>query len=169
MRSAIKRSSSHDGRIGKRTVRIAGDRQNCGGCSDLESTEDFRANGLTLTLGGLPGQAIRDASLLSAADYKGRAARFIFAFMDSSFQEVKYVHERFYFVDTVDYVVDPERGAAVSVALETEVRRATRTSVRRYTDQDQRTDYPDDRTFEFTPYLNSGIDVRWGTGGAFFK
>ena len=55
------------------------------------------------------------------------------------------------------------------MALETEVRYGSRKSVRRYSDQDQKARFAGDRAFEFIAYINSGIEVKWGTSGSFFK
>jgi hypothetical protein len=137
--------------------------------SPIQSSEDFHANGLELGIYGLPGDALRNVRGLRSPDYKGRPAKFIFAFMDRSFQRVVHPLARYYFIDRVDYFVDPEKGSACVVALETEVRKASRSTQRRYTDADQKNEFPGDKGFEFVPYLNSGVEAKWGTKGAFFK
>ena len=60
-------------------------------------------------------------------------------------------------------------GAIVTVGLEVETRRASRAKVRRHTPQDLEASYPGDKAFELVPYINSGVEVKWGKGGAFFK
>lgn len=142
---------------------------NMGSVSPIQSSEDFHANGLELGIYGLPGDALRNVRGVRSSDYKGRPARFIFAFMDANFQNVIHSLQRFYFIDRVDYFVDPDNGAACVVALETEVRKASRATQRRYTDSDQKNEFPGDRGFEFVPYLNSGVEAKWGTKGSFFK
>jgi hypothetical protein len=140
-----------------------------GGVSPMESTEDFRANGMVLTVAGLPGAAFADFDALTASDYKGRRARFVMAIMEPNFRTVIHAIPRYFNIDTLDYSIDPDTGAAVTVGLEVETRRASRAKVRRYTPQDQEAAYPGDKAMEFVPFINSGVDVKWGKGGAFFK
>jgi hypothetical protein len=140
-----------------------------GGVGPMESSSDFRANGLALTVAGLPGDAFTDFDAVTASDYKGRSARFIIAIMDNAFQTVVHAIQRNFSIDTVDYALDPELGGVVTVNLEVETRRASRSRVRRYTPQDQQAAFPGDKALEFVPYLNSGVEVKWGRGGAFFK
>lgn len=140
-----------------------------GGVGPMESSQDFRANGLALTVAGLPGDAFANFDALTASDYKGRGARFVIAIMDSAFQTVVHAIPRNFSIDTVDYALDPDLGGVVTVNLEVETRRASRARVRRYTPQDQQAAYPGDKALEFVPYLNSGVEVKWGRGGAFFK
>ena len=131
-------------------------------------SEDFRANGLSLSVAGLPGDAFADFDALTASDYKGRRARFVIAIMDEKFQTVVHAIERHFFIDTLDYALDPDLGGIITVGLEVETRRASRSRVRRYTPQDQTKEFAGDKAFEFVPYINSGVDVKWGKGGSFF-
>lgn len=153
---------SYDGHTWTPTGHLAG-------VSPMESTEDFRANGLVLTVAGLPGDAFTDFDALTAADYKGRSARFIVAIMSANFRSVVHAIPRYFNIDTLDYSIAPDLGASVTAGLEVETRRASRKKVRRYTPQDQDAAHPGDKAFEFVPYINSGVEVKWGRGGAFFK
>lgn len=139
-----------------------------GAASPMESSEDFRANGMTLSVSGLPSEAFADWDALTASDYKGQSARFVIAVMAEGFGTVLHAIERHFSMDTLDYSLDPELGGVVTVGLETEVRRASRSQVRRYTPQDQEKEFPGDKAFEFVPYINSGVEVKWGRGGSFF-
>jgi len=139
-----------------------------GAASPMESSEDFRSNGITLQLVGLPSEAFTDFDSLQASDYKGRRARLVTAIMTPDFRTVVHAIPRFYCIDTLDYEVDPDLGAVISVAIEVETRRASRARVRRYTPQDQEAEFPGDKAFEFVPYISSGVDVKWGKGGSFF-
>jgi len=140
-----------------------------GAVSPMESSEDFHANGLQLTVAGLPSSAFANFDALTPAQYKGCAARFVIAIMDAGFQTVVHAMPRYFTIDTVDYVLDPDSGAVVSVALEVETLRASRAKVRRYTPQDQEAEFAGDKAFEFVPYIASGVDVKWGKNGSFFK
>lgn len=139
-----------------------------GGVSPMESTEDFRANGLQLTVQGLPSSAFATIDALEAADYKGCRARFVIAIMDGDFQTVIHPIPRYFYIDTVDYALEPDIGGVCTVGLEVETRRASRAKVRRYTPQDQEREFPGDKAFEFVPYIASGVDIKWGSGGKFF-
>ena len=139
-----------------------------GGVGPMESSEDFRANGLSLSVAGLPGSAFTDFDGLTASDYKGRRARFVIGIMNEKFQTVVHAIERNFFIDTLDYALDPDLGGIITVGLEVETRRASRSRVRRYTPQDQEKEFAGDKAFEFVPYINSGVDVKWGKGGSFF-
>lgn len=140
-----------------------------GNISPIESSEDFKANGIKLTLHGLPSTALRTAKHLTASDYKARPARLIIALMSPNFQNVIHSMSKYYFMDTVDYGIDPEIGITVEIQLETEVRYSSRQSIRRYSDQDQKIRHPNDKAFEYLSYINSGVEVKWGTEGSFFK
>ncbi len=139
-----------------------------GGVGPMESTEDFRSNGLQLSVQGLPVSVFADLDAMTASDYKGRRARFVIALMDSKFQTVIHAIQRHFFIDTLDYAIEPDIGCIITAALEVETRRASRIKVRRYTPQDQEKEFPGDKSFEFVPYINSGVDVKWGKGGSFF-
>lgn len=142
---------------------------NLGKISAFESSADFRANGLTVSIQGLPGAVLSGVDSLAATDYKGRPARVVVAFMDANFRTVLHAIPRYFVMDMVDYAVDPDEGAGVQIVLESELRRAVRQTVRRYSNQDQNDEFPDDKAFEFISYLNSGVEVKWGVGGAFFR
>jgi hypothetical protein len=140
-----------------------------GAIGPMESSEDFRANGVTLGLYGLPRSVYHtDFNSLTATDYKGRSARLVTAIMTPNFQTVVHPIPRYFSIDTLDYELDAETGASITVGLEVETRRASRARVRRYTPQDQALDFPGDTAFEFVPFITSGVDVKWGTGGVFF-
>lgn len=137
--------------------------------SAIQSSEDARANGLNLRLAGLPPDAFRGGTLLRADDYKGRRARFIIAVMDSTFTTVSEAFERFYGMDQLDYAVDPSEGGSADITLENELLLAARKRRRLYSNQDQQAEFSGDKGFEFMQFLSSGIEVKWGVEGAFFK
>lgn len=158
---------------GSHTLHHAGhDWQPTAGLADvsaIESADDFRANGITLSLFGLPAAVLGKAPVLEPADYKGRSARFILAVFDPAFETVLHEHAGRYFIDQADYVFDPDAGLGLALRLETETRYGSRPSIRRYSGADQQAEHPGDLAFDFLAYLSSGVEVRWGTGGSFFK
>lgn len=137
--------------------------------SAIESSEDTRANGIQLRMAGLPPDAFRGGTLLRADDYKGRPARIIIAVMDSTFSTVTEAFPRIYGMDRLDYAVDPQEGGSVEVILENELLLAARKRKRIYSNSDQQAEFSGDKGFEFMQFLSSGIEVKWGVEGAFFK
>lgn len=133
----------------------------------VESNDDIRPKQLELELLGIPLDNMR-AGTLRAPQYKGRAARWIFALLDPDANpQVVYAKTMHYYMDTLDYVAAPE-GGGVRVTLEHESTYAARGSVRRYSNQDQTNEFPGDRGFEYLSYLASGRSIRWGASGRFF-
>lgn len=144
---------------------------NLGEISPLESSQDLRANGLELSI-AIPfadGAPVPRFQNVKPSDYKGRKARVILAFFSSDFSEVIHTMERRYFMDVLEYKINPQEGADLSLKIESELMAGGRRSVRRWTDAQQRDDHPGDLAFQFLSYLASGVEVKWGTGGAFFK
>lgn len=142
---------------------------NLGEMSALESSEDDRANGLTLKMAGLPPNAFSGGTKLRAENYKGRKARVVLAVMDATFSTVTEAFPRVYGIDQMTYAVDPSEGGSVEVVLENELLLAARRRQRLYSNPDQQAEFAGDKGFEFMQYLSSGVEVKWGTSGAFFK
>lgn len=144
---------------------------NLGRISPLESSQDLRANGLELSI-AIPfenGNPVPRFQNVRPENYKGRRARVILAFFDAEFSEAIHSLERRYFMDTLEYQIDPSEGAELTLAIESELMAGGRRSVRRWTDSQQRDDYPEDRGFEFISHISSGAEIRWGSEGAFFR
>lgn len=142
-----------------------------GNISPLESSADLRANGLTLSVtvpheGGDPAPRFQN---VRPEQYKNRPARVILAFFDPTFNTVLHSMERVYSMDTLAYQVDPSSATTISINVESELMRGGKRSIKRLTDEQQRDDYPGDISLQFLSYLASGVEVAWGTGGAFFR
>lgn len=141
-----------------------------GEMTPLESSQDLRANGIELSL-YLPmedGQPLARFEYIVPSQYKNRSARVIMAFFTAGFQSVVHAMERNYYMDTLDYEVGSE-GGRVTLRVESELLRGARKSVRRWTDEQQRTAHPDDKGLQYLSYLASGVEVKWGAAGKFFK
>lgn len=142
-----------------------------GSISPLESSADLRANGLKLSLtipheNGSPAPRFQN---VRPEQYKNRQAKVSLAFFDSGFQTVIHELPRVYSMDTLEYVVDPSRASTINLTIETELMRGGKRSVKRLTDEQQRDDHPGDLSLQFLSYLASGVEVAWGTEGAFFR
>jgi hypothetical protein len=136
-----------------------------GRVGEIGSSTDVRANGVTLSMHGLPLDEMK-AGNLNAEDYKGRPARFIFAMLQNA--SVLYAKPSYYYVDQLTYAIEGGVGA-VQVNLEHETTYAARQNVRRYSDAEQQIEYPGDKAFEYLAYLSSGVEIRWGAYGSTFK
>jgi len=142
-----------------------------GSVSPMESSSDLRANGLTLsiTIPHEAGSAAARFQNVRPEQYKNRTARIILAFFDPTFNTVIHSMERVYSMDTLAYRVDPSSATSISLNVESELMRGGKKSIKRLTDEQQRDDYPGDISLQFLSYLASGVEVAWGTGGAFFR
>ncbi len=135
--------------------------------SPIVSSDDFRAEGLEIVLGGLPLEQW-DAGVYTASNYKGRPARWIFVIVDpSQATPVIYAKPGYYYIDTLSYVVKaPELG--IRLTLEHESTFSMRTRRKRYTNANQQALYPNDKGFQFLSYLASERQITWGSRGVFY-
>lgn len=146
---------------------------NLGSISPLESSQELRANGVELSV-LLPMQSDMETPQvnfqnITASDYKGKAARIITAFFDDDFQNVIHTLERRYQMDAIAYNIDPRRGAGITIRCESELLAKGKRRVKKWTDTQQRDEYPSDLSMQFLSYLSSNVQVKWGSSGAFFQ
>lgn len=146
---------------------------NAGRISDMTSSKELRANGITLNLGvpfdpetNIPLGTFRN---IRPADYKNRRASVRLAFFDDEFQNVIYTHDVNYRMDTINYNVSAKKGAVISIMCESELMQAGKRQVRRLTNAQQQTDHPGDLGLQFSAFIASGREISWGSGGAFFR
>lgn len=127
--------------------------------SELSETGGVQANGMTVNLNGI------DSSLVSAAlqdDYQGRTATVYFGTLDSSGNVVSDPYKMFVGrMDTMSISDDGER-ANISITLESRLIDLNRSRVRRFTSEDQKTEFPNDKGFEFVSDLQEKA-IRWGS------
>lgn len=144
-----------------------------GKMTNISSSRELRANGVTLTvyLKFSPSTNKPEVNFqnITPSDYKNRTARTLICFFDSNFQNIIYAHEAKYKIDSLNYNIDPKKGAVIQVRLESELLAAGKRQVKRLTDTQQRDDYPGDLGLQFLTYLSSGVEIKWGQEGAFFK
>lgn len=124
----------------------------------LEETTEVRALGTSITITGL-NSAITSAAL--SEDYQGRSATIWLGAMDDSGNVV--ADPIIVFGGRMDVMTINERGEQVSINITIENRLIDfeRTKIRRYTDQDQKIDYPNDKGFEFVAAIQDK-EIVWG-------
>lgn len=128
-----------------------------GAFTPIEESTDGRANGVALTLSGIPVANVANAL---ANDAQGRAARLWIAALadDGTLAADPYL----IFdgaIDTCTIEYGPET-ATISVNLEKELI-DRRLQQRRYTHEDQQIEYPGDRFFEYVAGLQNK-EIAWG-------
>jgi len=128
------------------------------GVSTIEEVQDIRATSVTFTLSGLNSNVI-SAALQS--QYQGRPVTMWFAVLDSSGNLIPNPYELF--SGRMDVISFSDDGNAADFAIKCEsnaidIRKARE---RRYTPEDQKIDYPNDKGLEFVPKIQD-IDIVWG-------
>lgn len=124
----------------------------------FEETTEVRALGTSITINGL------NSSVISAAlteDYQGRTATVWLGAMNQLGNVVD--SPVIIFGGRMDVMTINESAEDVSLSITVENRLIDfeRTKVRRYTDQDQKIDYPDDKGFEFVAAIQDK-EIVWG-------
>jgi len=128
-----------------------------GGISAVKESRDGAANGVTLSLSGIPSANI---SLALANDSQGQSGKIWFGEINSSGAFTVDPYLLFDGVIDVCPIEDNGETCTISVQLEKELI-DTRPRGRRYTHEDQIIDYPTDRGFEYVAGL-ADKPLNWG-------
>lgn len=135
-----------------------------GNISEVEESTDLRANGLVLQLSGIPSDLI---TVALNATYQGREGSLFLALLNEQGALIA-AEERFSgIMDTMDIEEGPQT-STIRLALEEDIIELKRARIRRYTDQDQRIDSPDDKGLEFVAVIQ-GKPILWGSPGNIFE
>jgi len=130
-----------------------------GGVSAIGESMDLVANGMTLSLSGIP------SSLISAAldDIRqGSSARVWFGLFDNSNGAViADPYEIFTGVTDVPSIDEGGETSTIQIVCENKLASLRRIKVRRYTKEDQRRDYPNDKGFDFVQSIQDR-EILWG-------
>jgi hypothetical protein len=131
------------------------------GVSVIDEVESIEANNVTLSLSGIP------SSLISTAlteQYQDRPVRVYFGALDESTGALIGDPELM-FRGRMDVMRIQEAGdtATISVKCENNLIILTRNKERRYTDSDQKLDYPNDTFFDQVDSIQDA-EVVWGKG-----
>lgn len=122
-----------------------------------EST-DLRANGTSVTLSGLNNTLV---GLAKDEDYQGRALTVKLGAMDESNDVIADPVIMFSgFMDTM-MLTESGESSTITIDVENKLIQMDRSRVRRFTDNDQRIDYPDDDGFSFVTKIQDR-EIKWG-------
>jgi hypothetical protein len=135
---------------------------NLAGCSPIQESSDGRANGITLTLSGIP------SDLISAMfeHVQGRSAKVWLGFLNSAgalAQDPPYQ----IFKGKMDVPSIEETGetATISISIENQMIILQQASARRWTHEDQQERFPGDLGFEYVAAINQDRPINWGQPG----
>ena len=127
---------------------------------EIAESSELQANGITVTLSG-----ITDPLLAKARDedYRGRELTVKLGAMDSSNGVISAPVTVFSgFMDTM-VINDSSETATIQIAVENRLIEFERTRIRRYTAEDQKIDYPNDKGLEFVAEM-AEKEIMWGRG-----
>ncbi len=129
-----------------------------GAVSAVTEAAEVRADSLTFSLSGLPASTI---AVALSEPYQGRTCRLHLGFLDAAGAVI--ADPVTVFVGRMDVMtVTEERGKAVlAVVAENRLIDLDRPRIRRYTDQDQKSEYPNDRGFEYVAAMQEK-KITWG-------
>lgn len=127
--------------------------------SSMKESADLAANGMTVTLSG-----VQEPLISKARDepYQGRELVIRLGAMDASNSVISTPVIIFSgFMDTM-VIQDGAETATISVSVENRLIEFQRSRIRRYTAEDQKIDYPDDKGLEFVAEI-SEKEIVWGS------
>ena len=128
--------------------------------SDVTESTEVRANGVRLSLSGVSSALITKAR---DEDYQGRELKILLGAMDASNSVIADPVVMFSgFMDTMT-INDAGETAVISVTAENRLIEFEKTRVRRYTAEDQKIDYPNDKGLEFVAEM-AEKEIVWGRG-----
>ncbi len=130
-----------------------------GRISSIEETQVLRAASLTIQIVGMPASVV---SLSLNEDYNGRDIILKVAFIDKVGNIIDAPVTMFKgFMDVMEVENFGEQ-STISIQCENRLVDLERPRILRYTDQDQKNKYPDDKGFEFVAKLSDGREIVWG-------
>jgi len=128
------------------------------GVSDISESSDVQANGIRVSLSGIASPIITKAR---DEDYQGRELKILLGAMDSSNSVIDDPVVVFSgFMDTMT-INDAGETAIISVTAENRLIEFEKTRVRRYTAEDQKIEYPNDKGLEFVAEM-AEKEIIWG-------
>src|SRR5882724_11887603 len=134
---------------------------NLGSVSDITQTDDLSAENITVALSGIPSSMITLAIDECRQNSTGEVWLGLLADDGSIITDpVKTFTGR---ID-VPTIEDDGDTATVSLTIENELVALQRASSRRYTNDDQHIDFPDDNGFQFVPFIKDLTSI-WGSKG----
>lgn len=144
-------SGDYDLVIGSKTYLGAGQLL---GISGLEETSEIEAVGASITMSGIPSDFL---SLALSEPYQGRAARIYFGIIE---KPVDYIEIFSGEMDQMNIDEGPD-GSVITVTLESDLIKLSRPVVRRFSHEDQKTRFPNDKGLMFVADLQDK-EIYWG-------
>jgi hypothetical protein len=126
----------------------------------LQERGDVQALGTTITLTGIPSVLV---SLALAEPYQGRIVRIYQALLDANLAVIADPDERFTGRADVMAISDDAETATISMTVESRLIDLQRPRERRYTHEDQQTEYPGDLGLNFVAAIQDR-PIKWGSG-----
>ena len=129
-----------------------------GGLSVVRETEKLQAEGITLTLSGIPNNMVSDALLQS---YQGQNANVYFGTLaDGQLTQQPYL----LFSGKMDVmnVMQEAQNSAITIQCENYLAELRRRKVGRYTDQDQQSRFSSDTSLRFVDAIQADKEILWG-------
>lgn len=118
--------------------------------SEYEETEDLQAQGITFTITGIPSNLI---SIALQEPYQGRECNLYLGALNSSGALVSDPYRIFSgFMDVME-IVEAGETCEISVSAESKAVILKRKKERRYTPEDQKSQYPGDLGLDFVPIM----------------
>ena len=125
---------------------------------EISETSELSANGITVTLSGVTSPLITKAR---DEDYQGRELKVLLGAMDASngvISDPVVIFSGFMDVMTIN---ESGETATIVVTVENRLIEFEKTRVRRYTAEDQKIDYPNDKGLEFVAEM-AEKEIIWG-------
>ncbi len=125
---------------------------------EITESSELSANGITVTLSGVTSPLITKAR---DEDYQGRELKVLLGAMDASNGVIS--DPVVIFSGFMDVMVINESGetATIQVTVENRLIEFEKTRIRRYTAEDQKIDYPNDKGLEFVAEM-AEKEIVWG-------
>lgn len=124
----------------------------------IEENSSLEANGLSITLSGIPSSIISTAL---SEDYQGRFLTVWFGALDTSGAIVSDAYQMFKGRMDVLEISESAATATVNMKCENVLIDFNRTKERRYTPEDQKSEYAGDKGFDFVARLQDQ-QITWG-------
>ncbi len=128
-----------------------------GSVSEIKETEDVQANGITLSLTGIPSEYI---SLALSESYQGRTVTVWLGFLDSALEVISDPKQIFSGRMDVMEISEGAETSSISIAVESRMIDLLKSREWRYTHEDQQIDYPGDMGLEFVSDLQNK-EIKW--------
>jgi hypothetical protein len=127
---------------------------------EVTETQELVANSMDIVLNGIPSSLV---SLALTEPYQGRPLSVWFGALDSSGAVVSDPYLVFKGKMDIMAIEDDGETAKIAVSSESDLIGLRDSKERRYTDEDQKAEYPGDKGFEFVA-LSQDITLSWGAG-----